>query len=130
MSFLSTPERVRAADVIASAVFLVAALLVIPDGVFQNVDWLVGLIVILIMFVSGLISSWFYYRTHGFNQLDPFYIRAWWSLIGGVVALPICMLFRPSALPGALIALAFGAGPVIAFQLYRRITKRKWANPK
>ena len=125
MISLSTPDRIKAADVIFGAVVLVAALLLIPDSELgkMNVDWLFGLFLLPITFLVGLLSSWIFYRNHDLTVIDPFYIRAWWGVGGGVVALPICLLVRPEVAHLAFICLTFGLGPVIAFHVYRHIKK-------
>lgn len=122
MISLSAPKSVKVSDVALSSIVFLAALLFAPDSLFgeMNADWLVGLVVLPATFVAGLISSWLFYRNHDSSEIDPFYIRAWWSLIGGLIALPVCFLFRPMAVNLAFIAFTIGLGPVLAFHLYHR----------
>lgn len=125
MISLSTPDRIKVADVLFSAVVLVAALLLLPANELgkMNVDWLFGFFLLPITFLAGLLASWIFYRSHDWTVIDPFYIRAWWAVGGGVIALPICLLARPEVAHLAFICVSFGAGPVIAFHVYRRIKK-------
>jgi hypothetical protein len=129
MNWFSTPTRIDRDYVLISAVFYLALLLLAPDSVFQfmNTDWRLGFIVLPFTFFAGLASAWIFYRNNDSNRLDPFYIRAWGGLIGGLTALPICLLFRASVAHLAFIMFTFGAGPVLAFHAYRRITKHKRA---
>ncbi len=129
MNWFSTPTRIERGDVLFSAAVFLAALLWAPDSVIQrmNTDWLLGFFLLPFTFFTGVASSWIFYRDNDSNRLDPFYIRAWWSLLGGLIALPFCLLFRPSVAHLAFIAFTFGSGPVLAFHAYRRITKHKRA---
>ena len=122
ISLFSTPDRVKVADVLFVTVVEVVALLLIPASELRkmNVDWLFGVILLPLSFLVGLLSSWLFYRKHELTVIDPFYIRACWGL-GGVVALPICLLVRPEVAHLAFILLTFSAGPVVAFHVFRRI---------
>ena len=122
MISLTTPDRVKGGDVALSTILLVAVLLFAPDSLFKqmNVDWLLGLFILPLMFSAGLFSNWLYYRDHSLSDIDPFFIRAWWSLISGLIALPLCLLFRPSVAHLAFIVFTFGFAPVLAFYTFRR----------
>ena len=115
-----TRSRRRIADAFVVAAFL-AVFLLAPDSVFAGtaMSWGMGLILFPVMFIAGFVSSWIYYRSHDPSCIDPFYTRAWPALIGGLVAWPICLIFRPSVADFAFIMFTFGAGPVLAFHVYR-----------
>ena len=95
----------------------------------MNADWVAGLIVFPVTLMAGLCSAWLYYGRHEAGSIDPFYIRAWWGFISGLVSLPVCLLFRPSIAALAFCFLTFGAGPVAGFHLFRHITRRKRCLP-
>lgn len=125
----STAERVKIGDVVGSTLVLLIALLLPPEAelhrrklLASGEDWplVLGLnaVLFLITFVAGLISAFLFYRTHDFAKRDPFCIRAWWSLISGLVALPICLIFRPCIAWLAFLAFIFGAGPVAAHRVF------------
>ena len=46
-------------------------------------------------------------------------------MLGGLVSLPLCLIFRPSVAHLAFILFTFGLGPVVAFHSYRYMTNRK-----
>jgi len=130
-SFFSAPKGLKIGDAILNAVFSTALFLFLPESVIQktNVSWTFGFFLFPVSFVCGLISAWMYYRNNDSYSIDPFYIRALWAVIGGMIALPICLVFRPSFAHLAFILLTFGGGPVAAFHVYRRITKSKRDQP-
>ncbi len=122
---MHSPPRRLVFVVVSAAAFFVA--LMIPDSAFNrmNIDWLFGVVILLpSSFVSGLLSSWLFYRKNDFTCIDPFYIRAWSGVIGGLSALPLCLLLRPVAFSFFFEVFMFGAGPVIAFHMYRRVARR------
>jgi uncharacterized membrane protein YfcA len=115
--------RSKIAYVLAYVVFPPVLLLVLPNQPFERMSfgWPFALVVVLpVSFFAGLLSAWLYHRRNNCVSLDPFYIRAWWSMIGGAVAWPTCLLFRPIAADIAFTLFFFGLGPVIAFHVYRR----------
>lgn len=125
---MTTRIPLKVGEVVFSAVALLAVLLFAPDKFIasMNVNWLLGLIVVLpSSFFAGLLSSSIYYRGHDLTCVDPFYTRAWWSLISGFFAYPVCLIFRPSVADLAFIAFTFGAGPVLAFHVYHRYRNDK-----
>ncbi len=127
MNWFSTPKRVEVGDVALSTVVATAALLFCSDRwlASTHVTWPLGLFLLPLFGFGGFVSAWLFYRRQPRSVTDPFYIRAWWSLIGGLVALPVCLLFRPVAAPLAFIAFTFGLGPVIGFHVYRRLLRPK-----
>ena len=126
MISLSAPEGLKTRHVVAGVVLSLAVFLLPPDSFFQgmNADWVAGLILFPVTLIVGFCSAWHYYGRHDTSSIDPFYLRAWWSLISGMVGLPVCLLFRPSVAALAFCFLTFGAGPVAGFHLSRRITRR------
>jgi hypothetical protein len=117
-----TPKLSRT-EIFVSIVPLLAALLLGPDKWFQtmNINWLLGLFLLPVFFGCGLLSAWLFYRKNESSAIDPFFVRSWMSLLGGLVALPICLVFRPSVADLAFIALNFGLGPILGFPHYRSI---------
>ncbi len=119
MNWFTKPKRVELGDVVFSVVVTLLVCFIVPARIFanQNINWLGGLVVVFpAMFVIGLFAF----------KLDPaFYIRAWWGLIAGAVAWPLCLLLRPLAADFAFVLFAFGAGPVAAFHVQRRLANRR-----
>jgi hypothetical protein len=74
-----------------------------------------------VFFGCGLLSAWLFYRKNESSAIDPFFVRSWMSLLGGLVALPICLVFRPSVADLAFIAPNFSLGPILGFHHYRSI---------
>ena len=131
MISLSAPKSLKIGDVALSVGVALAVLLLPSDNCLRGneVDWTMGLILFPVTLAAGLCSAWLYYRRHEITSIDPFSIRAWWSLISGLVALPVCLVFRPSVAPFAFAMLMFGAGPVAGFHIWCRITGCKRARP-
>lgn len=119
------PTRVEKGHVFLSVAASLLVLLFIPDSFFQgcNLTWFIGFLLLPFTFFIGLASAWLFYRANDSSRIDSFYIRSWWSVISGLIALPICALFRPSVAQYAFGMLNWGLGPVLAFHVYRRITK-------
>ena len=115
-------------EIIAYVMLSTGVLIFAPDSLFEkmNAGWMLGLIVFPFSFVAGLLSSWMFYREHDSSQVDPFYLRAWTSVIGGIGALPVCLLVRPGAAHLAFVLFTFGLGALIAFHVFQR-NKRKGA---
>ena len=119
--------RPTAGYVLAFVVFPLVFLLLLPASQFErtNIGWPFALVVALpFSFVAGLFSASLYYRRHDSQSIDPFYIRAWWTMVGGAVAWPVCWLMRPIAADFASTLFFFGLGPVVAFYVYRRFPRR------
>ena len=121
------PTQITTRDVALSSVILVALLLLAPESKLRDtiIPWSHSLLLFPVFLLCGLFSAWLFYGRHPRNEIDPFYIRAWWCLGSGLVALPVCLIFRPAAAHLAFLALVFGLGPVIGFHLYRRFTRRE-----
>jgi hypothetical protein len=92
-----------------------------------NIGWSFAIIVFPVSLFVGLVSSWLFYREHDVARIDPFYVRAWWSVLGGLVAWPVCLLLRPSVAHFAILAFAFGVGSVVGIHVYRRVAGRRRA---
>ncbi len=121
VSWFAKPERLKLGDVlicvIASSAFVVFG----PDNAFteMNINWKGGFLIAAIFFVGGFGSAYAAQRTSSI-KIDAFYIRGWWCLISGGIALPVCYFFRWGAF--GFSALLFGAGvAAIAGHLTYRI---------
>ena len=123
---LSTSKRLKFGDVILCFLVLIAALLFVPKHFFSrmNIGWFSSLFIFPLTFIAGLLSSEFHYRRYKSYLDNPFYIRAWWSLLSGLIAFPACLVFRFSVAHLALAVFSFGAGPVFASHVSRRFTKQ------
>ncbi len=116
-----SPDRLRAADVVFALILIPAVLLLMPD------EWIAGTNIdgwaILAIFVGGGAAGMFsahLVRRKTEPAKDPFYLRSWSALIGGAVALPLCLVFRHSAWTLAAACFVFGLAPILGNHAYRR----------
>ena len=116
MNLFTKPTRVEASDVLHSTIAVLLGCFLAPTSIFerQNMNWVGGLVIVFpVFFVAG----WF-----ACQRDNAFYIRACWALMSGAVVWPLCLLFRPVSFNLAFVMMTFGAGPVAAFHVRRRLT--------
>lgn len=116
------PAGVKASDVALNTAILLGVLLFSSDAssARTNVSWSLGLFLYPLFLLVGVLAAWIHYRKHDATIIAPFYVRAWWALIAGAIALPVVAIFRSATAPLAFLVFLFGLGPVIGFQLYWR----------
>ena len=120
-SLFTVPEKIQAGDMILSSVFSATVFLFFPASSLakMNVDGICCAVVMPVAIFARWMSASLFYKKQP-ERLDPFYIRAWWGLAGGITAFLLCLLFRREALMLALALALLSGGEILGHRLYRR----------
>ena len=120
-SLFGEPQKVEIGDVLVACLAFSLFVIFGPEAYFAKVK--IGLgsycIFILASILLGMISTHFARKKSPAGP-DVFYIRAWWALISGAVALPVCLFFRIESLPVVLIMMVVGGGEIAGNLIFRR----------
>jgi hypothetical protein len=104
------------------AIALVGILLFVPDNSLRkaNPGWLESLFLFpLFAAAIGYASLFNLRRARNFKAAAKCYTDAFCIMVSGLVALPICLIFRPPFAPLAFVTFLMGAGTVLVFRLQR-----------
>lgn len=119
-SWFSPPQRISPVHLAISALFTLVVLLVIPDRYLldSNLDLQAFIIFGVAALFVGCVSSRKWEKS-GKGGIDPFYIRACWCFFSGLVAIPVCLIFRHTAVEFAIMMLVVGLGTIVGNQVQR-----------
>lgn len=117
-SIFDAPTKLKKGDTVIVIVFSIIAIMLVPMEVTHNISLGDIAIIFLLCLVSFLIVCFF---KKNISSMLPYYIRALWALIGGIVSFIVAMIFRQESFLLPLIVISFSLGQIVGFQIYRSI---------
>ncbi len=122
ISWFREPKKVELGDIVLGSIVFSLFVIFAPESYFMKINIGAGSYAIFIgvSIVIGIVSA-YRVQNRSSNGPDVFFIRAWWALSSGIVALPICFFVRREAIPFASIMLIIGAGEILGNYTYRRL---------
>lgn len=120
ISWFKEPKILRFGDVLISVVAALLFFLCGPDDLFVGsaLDWRFYLIIFPASLIFGVVSA-FRFQSMDLDGLDPSFIRGCWGLVGGIVSVPVCLVFRKSAISYSIALFLIGAGEVCGYAIFK-----------